>query len=77
MKEIRPNYYKLNGKDDLFTLFENGLMSESETRGFYKGNIFKYIKRYREKNGMKDLLEAQTYVNQLVRFEHNLENEGD
>lgn len=69
---IKPGYYQLNDKDDLFSLFEKGLLTTEEARGFYKGNIFKYVTRYQDKNGIKDLEKAQTYLDQLTNFEHDL-----
>lgn len=70
---LRPTYYK--GKDgrDLFSRFENGLLSKEQVRGFYLGNIMKYITRYRGKNGLEDLLKADTYLNRLIEFEEQEE----
>tara|TARA_R110002020_G_scaffold431299_3_gene641311 strand:+ start:173 stop:478 length:306 start_codon:yes stop_codon:yes gene_type:complete len=33
---------------------------------FVEGNIIKYVTRYRYKNGIKDLLKAQWYINDLI-----------
>ncbi len=33
---------------------------------FVEGNIIKYVTRYRYKNGLKDLLKAQWYINDLI-----------
>ena len=49
--------------------FEEGLISEEQTRGFLKGNILKYVTRYESKDGMKDLLKAQEYLKRLIVFE--------
>ena len=32
---------------------------------FVEGNIIKYVTRYRYKNGLKDLLKAQWYINDI------------
>lgn len=75
---IKPNYYQLNNdKDDLFSFFEKGLLTADEVRGFYKGDVFKYLTRYRDKNGVKDLEKAQTYLDQLIKFEKKLKNNVD
>jgi len=58
---MNPDYYKSNGKD-LFTRFEEGLLTTEEYRGFLKGNIFKYVTRYQDKNGQEDLVKAETYM---------------
>lgn len=70
---IRPEYYRLNSKDDLFSFFEKGLLTANETRGFYKGNIIKYVTRYQDKNGVEDLKKSQTYLNELTEFEEKRE----
>lgn len=33
---------------------------------FCEGNIIKYISRYKQKNGMEDLLKAKDYLNTLI-----------
>lgn len=68
---IKPDYYKSNGKD-LLDRFEEGLLTEDEVRGFYKGNIIKYTVRYKDKNGIEDLNKAKTYIERLTKFEHSL-----
>lgn len=71
--ELRPKYYKGKDGKDLFSRFENGLLSKEQVRGFYLGNIIKYITRYRGKNGLEDLLKADTYLNRLIEFEEHEE----
>lgn len=70
---LRPSYYKGKDGKDLFSRFENGLLSKEQVRGFYIGNIMKYITRYRGKNGVEDLLKADTYLNRLIEFEEHEE----
>jgi hypothetical protein len=44
-------------------------MKPAEYEGYLKGNIFKYVSRYRYKekeNPKKDLLKAQWYLNKLI-----------
>ena len=40
-----------------------------ELRGFYRGNILKYIGRYRNKGGAQDLKKAQWYLGELLQLE--------
>jgi hypothetical protein len=40
---------------------------------FVEGNIIKYVTRYRYKNGLKDLLKAQWYINDLIIELENLD----
>lgn len=69
MAELQPDYYK--GKDgrDLFDRFESGLLTPDEVVGFYKGNVIKYLTRFKKKNGIEDLRKAQVYVMRLIDFE--------
>ena len=69
---IKPSYYEGDDGLDLFDRFEYGLMSDDETRGFYIGNIIKYVVRYKDKNGIEDLKKAETYLNRLVIFEKTI-----
>lgn len=66
--KLKPKYYANNGKD-LFDRFEEGLMTAEQNRGFYIGNVIKYITRYQNKNGIEDLEKAETYVKRLISFE--------
>lgn len=34
--------------------------------GYLEGNIIKYVTRYREKNGMRDLEKARHYLDKLI-----------
>lgn len=72
-KDLRPKYYKGKDGKDLFSRFENGLLSKEQVRGFYLGNVIKYITRYRGKNGVEDLLKANTYLDRLIEFEEHEE----
>lgn len=58
---------------DLFDRFEGGLMPVDQVRGFYIGNVIKYVTRYQGKNGVQDLEKAATYLQQLTGFERSLE----
>ena len=73
MAELQPDYYK--GKDgrDLFDRFESGLLTPDEVVGFYKGNVIKYLTRFKEKNGLEDLKKARVYLTQLIKFKNNEE----
>lgn len=34
--------------------------------GYLEGNIIKYVTRYKDKNGLQDLLKAQHYLKKLI-----------
>lgn len=44
-------------------------MSKEEFTGYLRGNVFKYMARYKDKNGMEDLLKAQHYLTKLIEIE--------
>jgi len=57
-----PNPPKHYGNTDLMDyLISNNL-------GFAEGNICKYVARWKEKDGIKDLLKAQVYLNALIAY---------
>lgn len=66
---INPGYYKGTDGKDLFDRFEDGLMAPDQVRGFYTGNVIKYLTRYQAKNGIDDLEKADTYLQQLMNYE--------
>ncbi|MCH5463215.1 DUF3310 domain-containing protein [Lactobacillus sp. LC28-10] len=69
MTLVKPDYYASNG-EDLFDRFEKGLLPDpNQVRGFYKGNVIKYLTRYQDKNGIEDLEKAETYLDRLIVFE--------
>lgn len=64
---IRPLHYH-EGGIDVFAYGEANFTKE-EMRGFFKGNIIKYITRFNKKNGVEDLRKAQEYLKELIRLE--------
>jgi len=49
--------------------FMESFFTPDEYRGFLKGNVIKYVARYRDKDGAKDLGKALTYLTWLKEFE--------
>lgn len=72
---MTPTYYQGSDSKDLLSRFADGMVSPEEFRGFCKGNIFKYVTRYQQKNGVEDLEKAQTYLNRLILFEKSNQQE--
>ena len=72
---VKPARYKGKDGKDLLQLFEESLLSDDEYKGFLKGNVYKYIKRYEVKNGKEDLEKATVYLNKLYDFEVQHEKE--
>lgn len=69
MAKLQPDYYKGKDGHDLFDRFEHGLMTPDEVVGFYKGNVIKYLTRFKKKNGLEDLRKARVYLTRLIGFE--------
>lgn len=43
--------------------------------GFLEGNIIKYISRWKNKDGIKDLLKARHYLDKLIEIENAKQNQ--
>jgi len=64
-----PSHYA-DCKYECINVMEDWMTNE-EFEGYLKGNVFKYLKRYRLKNGLEDCQKAQWYLNKLVEFKSN------
>lgn len=64
---LEPSYYQQNGQDLIDHLSE--IFNADMFIGFMTGNIFKYLTRWQQKNGIEDLEKAQVYLNRLIKFE--------
>lgn len=72
---VKPDRYKGKDGKDLLQLFEESLLTDEEYKGFLKGNVYKYVKRYEVKNGKEDLEKATVYLKKLRDFEVQYEEE--
>ena len=48
-------------------------MTPEEFHGYCKGNVIKYIWRFREKNGLEDLKKAQVYLGWMIESKEKQE----
>jgi hypothetical protein len=46
-------------------------LTEEEYIGYLRGNIAKYLHRFRHKNGIEDLKKAEWYLKELIRVQSN------
>ena len=63
----KPAHYNANGLETIDLIKQS--MSDEEFKGYLKGNILKYVSRYRHKHSSepkKDLLKTQWYLNKLL-----------
>lgn len=49
--------------------YMKAVMSEYEFLGYLRGNVIKYISRYKDKGGVEDLRKAQHYLTKLIEEE--------
>jgi Protein of unknwon function (DUF3310) len=70
----RPAHYH-QGDIDVIAFLEQFFPERKFTvaEGFFIGNILKYTCRYREKNGIEDLVKAQDYLERLMDHERRIE----
>ena len=62
-----PQHYKQNGKIECIDYIKDFLTPE-EFIGYLRGNIAKYLHRFRYKNGIEDLKKAEWYLKYLTQF---------
>ena len=62
-----PSHYA-SGPVECIEAIRSQLTNE-ELRGYYRGNIAKYLWRYRQKNGVEDLMKAEVYLGWLTELE--------
>lgn len=60
----RPEHYRQGGLECIEAI--EASMSREEFQGYLKGNIEKYVWRYRYKNGAQDLHKARWYLDRLI-----------
>lgn len=65
MKDLtKQEHYTNNGIEPIEIMRKN--FSHDEFVGFCKGNVLKYLLRYKDKNGSEDLEKAKIYLNWLI-----------
>ena len=60
--QVGGDHYKTKAIQPVEYIHANGL-------GFCEGNVVKYVSRWREKNGVKDLEKARHYLDILIQLE--------
>lgn len=64
-KVNHPSHYNSVKKETIKIL--DDYLTDEEYDGFLKGNVLKYIHRYKFKNGIEDLNKAKWYLEELIR----------
>jgi hypothetical protein len=63
--EHPAHYTALEGKPEVWDWIDLG-MDYHEYCGYLQGNILKYLRRYKYKNGKEDLQKAEAYLKKLM-----------
>ena len=66
---LHPNHYNTKSYEcwDVFKeIAEQNNMSPAESALFF--NVFKYVWRYKSKDGVKDLEKAKNYIDELIKI---------
>ena len=58
-KQVGGNHYENKAIQPIEFIEANNL-------GFHEGNVIKYVTRYKDKNGLEDLLKAKWYLDRLI-----------
>ena len=62
-----PSHYASGGIECIDAI--RAQLTTEELRGYYRGNIVKYLWRYRAKNRVEDLMKAEVYLGWLMTLE--------
>lgn len=57
--QVSGNHYKNKSIQPIDYIIGNSL-------GFCEGNVIKYVTRYKDKNGVEDLMKAKQYIEFLI-----------
>ena len=64
-----PEHYTSGGIECIDAI--RASLGDKEFADYCKGNIIKYLWRYRHKNGVEDLRKAQVYLNWMIDAEEH------
>jgi hypothetical protein len=61
----KPLHY---GQGDIECItYIKDILTDDELIGYYRGNVTKYLHRWRYKNGLEDLRKARWYLDALIQ----------
>jgi hypothetical protein len=64
MDAINPEHYRKGGIECIEAI--KASMTDLEFQGYLKGNVLKYMWRFRHKKGIEDLQKAEWYNKRLI-----------
>ena len=62
-----PNHYTVGGIETIDYI--RAKLTANELRGYYLGNLLKYLSRAKHKDGVQDYKKAQVYLTWLIKLE--------
>lgn len=62
----KPAHYRQGGVECIEAI-KAAVTTAPPVQAVYVANILKYVWRYREKNGMQDLMKARWYLDELMK----------
>jgi hypothetical protein len=62
-----PNHYTIGGIETIDYI--RAKLTTEQLRGYYLGNLLKYLSRAKHKDGLQDYKKAQVYLNWLIELE--------
>lgn len=68
--QVSGNHYKDLAIQPVEYIYANGI-------GYFEGNVIKYVSRWRNKNGIKDLEKAKHYIDLLIELEGRKNDKGN
>lgn len=71
-KVNHPRHYDLPGGGQTIDVIDD-MLDDAEVEGYYKGNIIKYIARYKGKGGSESLKKARWYLDKLIALKETQE----
>lgn len=69
-----PRHYNIYPSETIDAI--RSQMTSDEFLGYCKGNIFKYISRFKFKNGLEDLKKANWYLKKMIEEQEHVNQKG-
>lgn len=63
----KPPHYGQGGIECI--TYIKDILTDEELIGYYRGNVAKYLHRWRYKNGLEDLKKARWYLEALIQLQ--------
>lgn len=64
---MNPNDEQVGGRHYIEKAIQPWDYIIANKMGYLEGNIIKYVSRYKEKNGVEDLIKAAHYLDKLIK----------